>query len=138
MCPASIRALTHASPSCLPPPLLPRAEVFIPELGQVFRCHPRFRLFGAQNPLAEGGGRKGLPRSFLNRFSRVHVELLGDEDMLFIASALHPRVPHALLQRKVQLLRLLQDNAGSAVSAGVVPFAVQGGPWEFNLRDLLR
>ena len=34
--------------------------------------------------MQEGGGRKGLPRSFLNRFTRVHVELLTREDMLFI------------------------------------------------------
>ena len=61
-----------------------RAEVFIPELGASYRCHPGFRLFGAQNPLQEGGGRKGLPKSFLNRFTRVHVELLTREDMLFI------------------------------------------------------
>ena len=64
-----------------------RAEVFIPELGASYRCHPGFRLFGAQNPLQEGGGRKGLPRSFLNRFTRVHVELLTREDMVFIAGA---------------------------------------------------
>ena len=28
-----------------------RAEVFIPELGASYHCHPQFRLFGAQNPL---------------------------------------------------------------------------------------
>lgn len=55
-----------------------RAEVFVPELGQSYKCPPSFRLFGAQNPVHEGGGRKGLPRSFLNRFTRVHVELLED------------------------------------------------------------
>jgi hypothetical protein len=27
------------------------------------------------NPVQEGGGRKGLPKSFLNRFTRVHVEV---------------------------------------------------------------
>jgi midasin len=48
-----------------------RAEVFIPELGRTFKCPPTFRLFAAQNPLQQGGGRKGLPKSFLNRFSRV-------------------------------------------------------------------
>lgn len=62
-----------------------RAEVFIPELGSTFQCHPNFRLFAAQNPLQEGGGRKGLPKSFLNRFTRVHVELLLAEDLMFIA-----------------------------------------------------
>lgn len=36
-------------------------------------------------PAQEGGGRKGLPKSFLNRFTRVHVELLQRTDLLFIA-----------------------------------------------------
>lgn len=62
-----------------------RSEVFIPELDQTFTCPPTFRVFGAQNPLQEGGGRKGLPRSFLNRFARVYVELLGTDDLHFIA-----------------------------------------------------
>lgn len=53
-----------------------RSQIYIPELGTSFTCPASFRLFAAQNPLQEGGGRKGLPRSFLNRFSRVHVELL--------------------------------------------------------------
>ena len=44
-----------------------RAEVYVPELAKTFACPDSFRLFAAQNPMAEGGGRKGLPRSFLNR-----------------------------------------------------------------------
>ncbi|KAK1736592.1 midasin [Skeletonema marinoi] len=38
-----------------------RASVYVPELGLTFDCPPTFRIFGAQNPLAQGGGRKGLP-----------------------------------------------------------------------------
>ena len=64
-----------------------RAEVFIPELGRTFRCPPGFRVFAAQNPLQEGGGRRGLPKSFLNRFTRVHIELLQPADLAFIAGA---------------------------------------------------
>ena len=64
-----------------------RAEVFIPELGRTFRCHPKFRLFAAQNPLQEGGGRRGLPRSFLNRFTRVYVDAMQSSDLNFIAGA---------------------------------------------------
>lgn len=60
-------------------------QVFIPELGETFRAAPGFRLFGAQNPVSEGGGRRGLPRSFLNRFTRVAIELLREEDLLFIS-----------------------------------------------------
>ena len=37
--------------------------------------------------LQEGGGRKGLPKSFLNRFSRVHIDLLESADMMKIAGA---------------------------------------------------
>ncbi len=48
-----------------------RAEVYIPELGRSFRCPPTFKVFAAQNPLGQGGGRKGLPRSFLSRFTKV-------------------------------------------------------------------
>lgn len=62
-------------------------QVFIPELGATFRAAAGFRVFGAQNPVAEGGGRRGLPRSFLNRFTRVSVELLGAEDLLHISGA---------------------------------------------------
>ena len=62
-----------------------RAEVFIPELGQTFQCPPTFRLFAAQNPLQQGGGRRGLPRSFLNRFTRVLVEPMQAGDLAFIS-----------------------------------------------------
>lgn len=48
-----------------------RGEVFIPELGMVFTVQPGTRLFACQNPISQGGGRKGLPKSFLNRFTMV-------------------------------------------------------------------
>lgn len=62
-----------------------KLQVFIPELGRTFHAAPGFRLFGAQNPVHEGGGRRGLPRSFLNRFTRVAIELLEADDLLYIA-----------------------------------------------------
>jgi midasin len=48
-----------------------RATVYIPELNQSFACPASFRVFACQNPTAQGGGRKGLPKSFLNRFTQV-------------------------------------------------------------------
>ncbi|KAG7670517.1 hypothetical protein KSW81_003079 [Nannochloris sp. 'desiccata'] len=110
-----------------------RAEVFIPELNSKFKCAQGFRIFGAQNPLQEGGGRKGLPKSFLNRFSRVHVELLQRSDLLFIAGVLYPTVPSELLQQMVEFLHILHTDPRETRVFGAV-----GGPWEFNLRDLLR
>lgn len=81
-----------------------RAEVFIPELGQTFQCPPSFHLFAAQNPLQEGGGRKGLPKSFLNRFSRVHIQLLQSQDLLFIAGEASQLVRSCTAVGKADLL----------------------------------
>ncbi|CAH1798611.1 unnamed protein product, partial [Owenia fusiformis] len=47
-----------------------RAELYIPELGRSFKIqHEKTKIFACQNPLNQGGGRKGLPKSFLNRFT---------------------------------------------------------------------
>ena len=83
-------------------------QVFIPELGETFRASPGFRLFGAQNPAGEGGGRRGLPRSFLNRFTRVAVELLRSEDLLRISGAPRRLSPsrHDLFVGFILLFRL--------------------------------
>jgi midasin len=49
-----------------------RGEIYIPELNRSFACPAGgVRVFACQNPLAQGGGRKGLPKSFLNRFTQV-------------------------------------------------------------------
>ena len=63
-----------------------RASVYIPELGREFACPPTFRIFAAQNPLAQGGGRKGLPKSFLNRFTKVYIEALANDDLFSIVA----------------------------------------------------
>ena len=49
-----------------------RGSVYVPELGRAFQLRPGVtRIFACQNPLHEGGARKGLPKSFLNRFTQV-------------------------------------------------------------------
>ena len=111
-----------------------RAEVFVPELGETFRCPPTFRVFAAQNPVQEGGGRKGLPKSFLNRFTRVHVEPMERSDLVHITAALYPAVPTDVIERMVHFVGSLAD--ASKTVGGT--FARAGAPWEFNLRDLLR
>ena len=111
-----------------------RAEVFVPELGETFRCPPTFRVFAAQNPVQEGGGRKGLPKSFLNRFTRVHVEPMERTDMAHIAAALYPTVPASAAERAVAFVASLADAARAPGGS----FARAGAPWEFNLRDVLR
>ena len=60
-----------------------RRTVYIPELNQEFKCHPNFFVFACQNPSQSAtsvGGRKTLPKSFLNRFNKIFLEDLVYED----------------------------------------------------------
>lgn len=98
-----------------------RATVFIPEINQEVKCAPGFRLFAAQNPVSQGGGRKGLPKSFLNRFTKIYMHDLGQEDYLAILSNLFGAENNDQIIKMSQGLRKNLD-----------------GPWEFNLRDMLR
>lgn len=65
-----------------------RGEVYIPELNRTFQLGPQTRIFASQNPLKQGGGRKGLPQSFLNRFTKVYLKQLMEKDLLHIITAL--------------------------------------------------
>jgi len=80
-----------------------RSEVFIPELSMTFKVqHQLTRFFACQNPVCEGGGRKNLPRSFLNRFTQVYVNALTTHDLVFITNASYPHIPTDLLERMVE------------------------------------
>ncbi len=68
---------------------------------QTFACPPTFRLFACQNPTSQGGGRKGLPKSFLNRFTQVYVDTLTDADLEFIAQSMFPSLDAVLLRRMI-------------------------------------
>ncbi|PVH31778.1 hypothetical protein PAHAL_9G230700 [Panicum hallii] len=111
-----------------------RAEVFIPELGRTYKCPPSFRIFACQNPSSQGGGRKGLPKSFLNRFTKVYVDELSEEDYLFICkSRYHPLISESFLRNLIRFNnRLHMDTMVHR------KYGQQGSPWEFNLRDIIR
>lgn len=69
-----------------------RRTVYIPELNQEFQCHPDFFVFACQNPSQSStsvGGRKSLPKSFLNRFNKIYLEDLTHEDY------------HCILERQI-------------------------------------
>jgi len=100
-----------------------RASLFVPELGQEFKCHPQFRIFGCQNPASAGHGRKSLPRSFLNRFTRVYVEELGKHDFSFIISQKYPSISQNL---RDSIIGFLDD------------INTLNYDFEFNLRDVFR
>lgn len=110
-----------------------RGQVFIPELDRSFTKHPNFTLFAAQNPHSQGSGRKGLPASFVNRFTVVFAESLNKEDMIQILAGVFPHLKTEIAQTLasyISALNLFTSGPSAPVTAG--------GPWEFNLRDLLR
>jgi midasin len=110
-----------------------RGTVYIPELNRSFSCHPRFRIFAAQNPLGQGGGRKGLPRSFLNRFTKVYIEELSPTDLLLVCSHLFPTIDSTTLQGMIAFNASINEECASHRL-----FGRDGSPWEFNLRDVIR
>ena len=110
-----------------------RASVFIPELGKTFHCPPTFRIFAAQNPLVQGGGRKGLPKSFLNRFTKVYVESLTDNDLHSIVSSRFPSVESSLTKSMILFNKKVHTEVVECREYGG-----DGSPWEFNLRDVFR
>jgi len=80
-----------------------RSEVFIPELAMSFKVkHESTRFFACQNPVCEGGGRKNLPRSFVNRFTQVHMDALMTHDLVFITRSTYLQIPSELLERMVE------------------------------------
>ena len=54
--------------------------LFIPELNLEIKAHPQFQIFATQNPVYQGGGRKFLPKNFLNRFIKIYLDELNIED----------------------------------------------------------
>ncbi|KAL6945303.1 hypothetical protein ACO0QE_002753 [Hanseniaspora vineae] len=110
-----------------------RGEAYIPELDKSFKKHPNFLVFAAQNPQYQGGGRKGLPKSFVNRFSVVYVDVLTAEDLLLIAQHVYPETPADICSKMIETMSTLENQVCNKKLWGAA-----GSPWEFNLRDTLR
>jgi midasin len=110
-----------------------RGEVFIPELGQSFSRHPDFRLFAAQNPHHQGGGRKGLPASFVNRFTVVFADIFSADDLLLICQRNFPSIEVQYIEKVVKFVSCLNTDVSERKRFGSL-----GGPWEFNLSDVSR
>ncbi|KAJ3654813.1 hypothetical protein Zmor_013972 [Zophobas morio] len=109
-----------------------RGEIFIPELGKTFHVKPGTRFFACQNPLKQGGSRRGLPQSFLNRFIQVYVTSLTDADLHLILKNQFPNLCPELLEK------MLKFNSRVHAELANHSFGNKGSPWEFNLRDLTR
>ncbi len=110
-----------------------RGTVYISELDQTFKRHPDFCVFAAQNPHHQGGGRKGLPSSFVNRFTVVYADVFRKDDLILICRHNFPAVDDDTLSKIITFVSLLEQEVVHRRR-----FGSQGGPWEFNLRDSLR
>ena len=110
-----------------------RGQAYVSELDKTFERHPNFVVFAAQNPHHQGGGRKGLPASFVDRFTVVYAETFAPEDLQFISRELFPGSPIHEIRRLVQCVTAMGQLLQQDRSVGA-----HGGPWEINLRDVLR
>ncbi|OQV14305.1 Midasin [Hypsibius exemplaris] len=110
-----------------------RGEIFIPELNRTFTVDTRStRIFACQNPLFQGSGRKGLPKSFLSRFTQVFVEELQDSDLLSICRRAYPTLPESLIATMLRFNHAVQRLITQR------RIGTDGQPWELNLRDVMR
>ncbi|KZM18978.1 ATPase [Ascochyta rabiei] len=110
-----------------------RGEVYISELDQTFHKHNDFRVFAAQNPHHQGGGRKGLPASFVNRFTVVYADVFRPEDLRLICKKVYPCIEDEEVNKLINFVAQLDEQVVTHRAFGNL-----GAPWEFNLRDTLR
>lgn len=110
-----------------------RREAYIAELDRTFTAHPDFLVFASQNPHHQGGGRKGLPASFVNRFTVVHIDSFSMTDLQMISMHLYPTTLMTEATRVITFITKLSDEVTNKASFGQL-----GAPWQFNLRDILR
>uniref|UniRef100_A0A1A9V9X2 Midasin n=1 Tax=Glossina austeni TaxID=7395 RepID=A0A1A9V9X2_GLOAU len=155
-----------------------RGEVYLPELNKTFTLPEQTRIFACQNPLKQGGGRKGLPQSFLNRFTKVYLRKLTSEDLLHVINRRYESSFMDLKERFIQSIsqtnnlgncnlfdayEALKNNQplktfdssdhvltfdlalkmvrfSELLDRGLLAmeFGYKGGPYEINLRDILR
>ncbi|KAH7723681.1 midasin [Aphelenchoides avenae] len=106
-----------------------RKKLFIAELNKTFEIESTTcRFFACQNPQKQGGDRRALPKSFLNRFTSIAVNEMTNEDFVFVLEkALRGRFDKDIIHNMVEVNKRVADS-----------HIREGGPFEFNLRDLLR
>ena len=112
-----------------------RGSIYLPELDTTIVKHRKFRIFASQNPLSMGSGRKGLPHSFLTRFTRAWIEELPKESLKDIIRKVYPQTMERDEMGKIvsYFFAVKQALQVPAEGVGIRHYEPQ---WEFNLRDL--
>ncbi|KAM3716375.1 Midasin [Dirofilaria immitis] len=114
-----------------------RHHLFIPELNRTFDIgigNNKTRFFACQNPCSQGGNRRKLPKSFVNRFTSIYTAEMDASDFFQIikdshGSVLADDVIRCMVDVNSSITNLMLDDP---------QFLRKGSPFEFNLRDLLR
>ena len=111
-----------------------RREIYISELDKTFQIQvDSTHIFATQNPMRQGGGRKGLPKSFLNRFTKVYMQTLEASDLMYICGKAFTEIDCQTLNLMVGFNQLIDRLVNQETMFGHV-----GSPFEFNLRDVFR
>lgn len=84
-------------------------ELFVPELQETIRPHPKFMLFATQNPPTFYGGRKMLSRAFRNRFIEIHVDEIPEDELNMIIEK-RCKIPASYAKKMVEVMKELQLN----------------------------
>lgn len=102
-----------------------RGEIYIAEINRKFSVdRSKSRVFACQNPYLQGAARKGLPQSFLNRFTSIYIESHTEQDLCNIVQQRFPQFPSLFVQKLVKFNNIVKSHPLLA-------------SFEFNLRDIL-
>ena len=111
--------------------------LFVPELNMEIKAHPEFQIFATQNPVNQGGGRKFLPKNFLNRFIKIYLDELNNNDYkeilekIFINENNHDLIGKELIEELVKFNAEVQNE----IKKNKISLNEVG---EFNLRTMIK
>ena len=106
--------------------------LFIPELNIEIKAHPDFQIFATQNPVNQGGGRKFLPKNFLNRFIKIYLDELNIDDYKEILGKIFINENHYDL---IEKLVNFNEEVKNEIKKNKISLNEVG---EFNLRTMIK
>jgi midasin len=78
--------------------------------------------------MQEGGGdRKDLPKSFLNRFTKVYIDKFESFDLFFMTKNLFPQIEESDLKKMIQFNEEIHHD-----TMILCKYGKKGSPWKFN------
>ena len=111
--------------------------LFVPELNLEINAHPDFQIFATQNPVNQGGGRKFLPKNFLNRFIKIYLDELNINDYKEILEKIFINNNNTNIIKKELIEKLVDFNerVKNEIKKNKISLNEVG---EFNLRTMIK